>query len=218
MILINIASEGNGGVGQLVFAPNMLHEGWNVSIRTVDNPSLHSTGNCDSQELKAASHLLEIEVTDEDGNPVKHFGNNRFQISLYAVLADLNKEACLGYSNNDDEGWKCASTTNINSTGSSSVFLVDTTSNHLTSFAVLLGSNNNLDGCGWGWVEIASLVMIGSTICLVSLINTLYCVSPRFRNVIRGTNEEAVMKSLQRVLAEKWKNRSSSQTPARDRL
>jgi len=194
---LNLANGDNGGVGQLLFAPNMLHPGWNVSITTVDDPSMGSADGCDDNEPEAVSHVLEIQVTDEKGHPVKHFDNS-FQLSLYAVIKGVSKDACLGYSNSKGEGWKCDGKTNINATGSSSVFLVDTTSDHLTSFAVLLGSSNN--GCGWGWVEIASLVMIGSAIFLVGLITVLFCSFPAFRAKIRGRNEEAAIQSIKRAM------------------
>jgi len=200
-IVLHLANGDNGGVGRLEFAPNMLHPGWNISIRTVDDSSTKSSnsGNCGDRELEAVSRVLEIQVTDERGRPVKQF-NNSFQLSLYAVLNEhLTKDACLGYSNNDNEGWKCDGTTRINSTGSQSVWLVDTTSDHLTSFAVLLGSFEG--GCGWGWIEIASLVMLGCALCFINFVTALYCTVPAFRAIIRGGNEEVIMRGIQKAIA-----------------
>jgi len=203
-ILVNIANEGNMGVGQLRFRPDTLREGWNISIKTVDTPVMTSSKPDDcgnSEEFEAVSHVLEIQVTDSDGNQVKHFDQS-FQLSLYAVIKDSSQGVCLGYSNNDGQGWKCDQESNINSTGSSSVFLVDTTSDHLTSFAVLLGSGSNSirAGCGWGWIEITSLAMIGCAVSLMTLVNSLYFCSSFFRAWITGRNEEARMRSIEKKL------------------
>jgi len=215
-ILVNIVSSDNRGVGQLRIPPNMLREGWNVSIRTVqvDNSAMTRRSECDDGQrrhnsVEAVSQVLEIEVTDSRGKPVKHFDHS-FKLSLFAVIKDdhyRNNDVCLGYSNNydDDEGWKCDGTSSINSTGESSVFLVETTSDHLTSFAVLLGSagNGERDGCGstWGWIQIASLVITGTAIALVIIVTTLFYCSPPFRAWIMGRDEDAVMSYIRKAIA-----------------
>jgi len=216
-ILVNIANGDDLGVGQLLFLPDTLQEGWNISIKTVDSPVTTTSNSNDcgdnADEFEAVSHILEIEVTDSNGNPVKHFDRS-FQLSIYAVIKDSTQDVCLGYSNNDGQGWKCDRESNINSTGSSSVFLVDTTSDHLTSFAVLLGDGSNRAGCGWGWIEIASLVMIGGAVSLMTLVNTLFCFSSSFRAWVTGRDEVAVMRSLQQKLRRSFV-RSPERNPER---
>jgi len=216
-IVINLANSENGGVGQLVFAPNMLRPGWNVSITSTDDSSMRSSNSdCGDNELEAVSPVLEIRVTDDKGRPVKHFEKS-FQLSLYAVLkdGDLTKDACLGYSNNKQEGWKCDGVTNFNSTGSSSVFLVDTTSDHLTSFAVFLGGAGGLgeSGCEWSWVQVASLVMIGCAVSFTVVINGLYCAVPAFRSFLGGSNEEAVMKRIRRATVSSYQQSMMNKEP-----
>jgi len=197
-IEINISNEGNRGVGQLEFPPGMLHEGWIVLIQSVDPSISNNSNNCENN-IEPASAVLKIQVIDSDGNQVKHF-NQSFQLSLYAVIKDSSKDVCLGYSNNDNEGWKCDTESMLNSTGSSSVFLVKTKSDHLTSFAVLLGSGFGDLNCGWGWIEIASLAMLASTAFFSSVVVSLYCISTPFRTLIKGRNDKAARKRMRRTL------------------
>jgi len=218
-ILLNIVDDGGGDdkaggtIGWVQFPPNALKPGWNVTIRASDHQKTSSSGSNDcgedsdgNQSLEAASVPLEIEVTDSKGRPVRHFSKD-FQISLYGLIdqRDLagSSSVCLGYAQSKDDSWKCDTEASVNATGTDSVYLVGTNSDHLTSFAVLLGSaSSGRNGCGgWQWIPIASLAIIGGAFVCFTLVIVTFLHWRRFRAVIRGRNEEAAMRQLEEAFS-----------------
>jgi len=199
-ILLNIVGKDNKGVGQVLFPANMLQQGWNVTITSSDHPSTSSSdGDCgETQTLEQTSTSVDIAVTNSKGREVRKFDKS-FQLSLYSLIDDKSlDDICFGYSNNRDDGWRCNNNIDLEKTSTMSVYLVNTKSDHLTSFAVLLGSTSGA-GCEWGWIQIASLVILGSTIVFVLLTLALYQYSRVFRVLVTGHDEEEAIESIKKA-------------------
>jgi len=200
-IRVNLVNRGNsGGLGAVEFPPNMLHPGWNITIRLSpqnQQQSSSSSGCGDDNVLtETASVAIEIQVTDSHGDPVRHFDNS-FGLSLFGILRNID-DICLGYRSQYDEDWNCDdSGTKARSTNTRSVFVVESEFDHLTSFAVLLGGSNNR--CGWGWIEFASMGMIGGAIVLTLVVMILHCCSYQFRALVAGADERKEMIKIEKA-------------------
>jgi len=202
-IRVNLVDEGinGGGYGVLQFPPNMLRDGWNVTItESSQQQQDSSSGSNECEKIKPAekaSISIDIKVTDSYGNPVNRF-NNSFALKLFGLLKSQEHSACIGYRSRDDEDWSCGdSNTEKQPTKSNSVFVVQSDFDHLTSFAVLLGGSG-INECGWGWIEYASMGMIGGSFAFTILMVLLHCFSGDFRAWISGRDERRVMLEIKR--------------------
>jgi len=214
-IQLNLVHKGtgSGGLGAVAFPPNMLQDGWNVTITqgSAQQDTSESDGCGSANSYGIASIPIKIEITDSDGNPVNHF-NNSFELTLFGILNDQHESACLGYRSQDDDDWSCdQSTTDKQSTRSNSVFVVKSKFDHLTSFAVLLGGSS-MNGCRWGWIEYASMGMIGGAVALTLLSIVLHCFSEQFRALIHGQDERRAISSIQRKV-KRTKTNSATKNP-----
>jgi len=180
----------------------MLREGWNVTIvqSSQQHDSISESNDCEkSKPLETASIQIEIQITDSHGNPVNHF-NKSFNLTLFGTLKNQQPSACLGYRSRGDADWSCdESKTNMQWTKVDSVYMVSSSFDHLTSFAVLLGESNSVN-CGWGWIEYASMGIIGGSIMLVTLAISLYYYSGQFRVLLRGQDERKALSSIEKKI------------------
>eukprot|EP01102_Stenamoeba_stenopodia_P014462 TRINITY_DN4806_c0_g1_i1.p1 TRINITY_DN4806_c0_g1~~TRINITY_DN4806_c0_g1_i1.p1 ORF type:complete len:324 (-),score=53.28 TRINITY_DN4806_c0_g1_i1:121-1092(-) len=209
-VRVNILDSDKGGVGWILFPPNMLRRGWNVSVVTSNEDSTTKDDDCNGVVVQQGSAAVDITITNAKGKFIRKFTQS-FRLNLYGSVKGSNGQACVGFTNDDQRAWKCNNESDIDNqnqqkvTRDQSVLLVNTQSDHLTSFAVLLGASSSRGGCGedgnWGWIEIASLVLIGSSVFLVTLVTTLYCLSSSFRSLVTGVDEDAAILKLQRVAA-----------------
>ena len=156
----------------LSFLRTLLKRGWNVTVSSshqYDHVQQHKK-DCESDKssssVRVVSNPFEVTVTDENCRAVTRF-DRPFNLSVFGTArSDVVGNACMGYSEDEGKTWKCDRfEAGLEQTGTQSVYMWYTTSDHLTSFAVLLGSEEagSTDSCGdWGWIEIASLVLIAS--------------------------------------------------------
>jgi len=205
----NVEDSSNRGIAKVEFPPNTLLPGWRVSItKAEESKSDDEAKDCgkksSSKSKKEASTPFDIQVTNADGKEVSNFGNS-FKLSLFASIGATGdtKHACLGYWKGKGDSKRCDdSSFKLKKTSSDSVYLVEAQVDHLTSFAVLLGDPGSNDGdCGWNWISIASLTILGSSFLLVISIVFAYCFSGRFRAVVTGSNEKRELSKLKKIIA-----------------
>jgi len=188
------------------FPPNVLQSGWNVSITAPNSKALeidneHDSNDCgrDKEKKEFVSSVVQFNIIDEDGRSIRKF-DSPLTISTFAYPLEESdsSRSCYGF-NRDGEGddWECNYRGfNISSTKTYPVSVVTTKSDHLTSFAVLLGSNPN-DSCGLDWISIASIAMIGSTLCWVVVCALVYRRSVRVQAFVGGYKVKQRMAVIQ---------------------
>jgi len=211
-------SENNDTIGAIFeFPPDTLKVGWNVSV---SNPSSYVIKS-DSDDYRAFRFLsvpVQINVFDGRGQPVRQF-NKPLNISLFIYdennRSDGDDKSCFAYNSDEydqdqGEGWKCYGDYDSQSTRTKRVWYATTTSNHLTSFAVLLGSPVGFGGSNGGldWISIASVAMIGSMLPFVTLIVVLYYLSESFRAIVGGWEAHRSITAIEGRLADWSSSRS----------
>jgi len=192
------------------FAPDTLREGWNLSIAS--GPSVETTrhsscGNGVTEKKRFLSPSVQLTVTDGNGDPVKHF-HIPLNISTFAHPFDGNRGECFGYNNDGDaRDWKCSEEFSYQSTRTRRVTWTTTSSDHLTSFAVLLGSTitDSSECDGLDWISIASLSMIAAAFLMVLVCSGGYYWSVGFRALVGGYKREAKMSAIQNKVTNKQK-------------
>lgn len=179
------------------FAPNTLKLGWNVSVST-GSTQLNNNDDCGQHKRRFLSPTVRLEVTDTHGDPVKHF-EAPLNISTFAhPFTDSEDGVCFAYNQADeDDEWKCNNDFEARSTRTKNVAWVKTSSYHLTSFAVLLGSASDLSCHGLDWISIASLSMIAAAICFGLICILLYWRSVAFRAFVGGYDRQKKMSAIQ---------------------
>jgi len=192
-----------GGFGDLVFPANIFREGWNVTIRQSYQEQSSSDNGCgNDKSSKTGSIAVDIEVTKSNGDRVNHFDKS-FTLSLFGILGAGTESTCLGYRSNERDDWNCddKQDTNVQSIKTESVFGVESQFDHLTSFAVLLGGSTPGECAGWGWIEYASMGMIGGAILLTIISILLHCCSYQFRVLVSGSDEKKAMELINKAQA-----------------
>jgi len=193
------------------FAPNILKVGWNISlstpttsVRRLPDGGKKRCGE-NQKEKEFLSPVVELSVLDEEGRLVRHF-DVPLKISTFANPLGGDDSSlsgvCFGY-NEGGEGadWKCADEFSVSPTKTDQVSFVATQSDHLTSFAVLLGPTRD-SSCDLDWISIASLVLIGSSMCLVLFIGSVYLRHRRFQALVGGYNANKRITAIQEKLAQ----------------
>jgi len=202
------------------FPPNALKPGWKVMIRRPESSVLddskfdqHSSDCGSTSSQKTVSPPFEIDVYDQHGNRVTKF-DPPLKLSSFANIdgevsnnRDKHKKVCFGYNNGEgsSEKWSCVDSDEFDvlQTQTDNTKFVSSTSDHLTSFAVLLGSNTNGECSGWGWIQITSLVLIGSCCCFSLLIGALYLRSKRFQAMVQGYDSGKRLTKIQTKVVKK---------------
>jgi len=223
-VRINLVSSRDGtSVTTIDFPPNVLKSGWNVTITSVatrspSTPDKNKSG-CSSKNKrrkKILSPPFEFDIFDEDGDPVKTFDRS-FRISSLTSNSGEKNNVCYGYNHNDNQredvdpksqGWNCNDNIDVRSTRSEEALEVSSEFDHLTTFAVLLGSSSNSDdnGCvddGWDWISITSLALIAGCCSLTLLCVVTYYRSSRFRAMVGGFEASLKMSRIQSKLNKK---------------
>jgi len=181
-ILIYVSSDDGKSVGSVSFPPNLLKVGWNVTISSTE-ATPQDVNDCGDSSV-FASNPFEIEVRNSRGKLVKKF-DRPLNLSLFGRVHDW-EDVCVGYSEDKGRQWQCnPNDISSESTGTNGVYVVQTTSDHLTSFAVLLGSPTG-SGCDWGWVETVSLALIATAICITIAVVIAFWFSTSLRKMISG--------------------------------
>jgi len=214
--------DNDGTAATFEFPPNELKVGWNVSVSDPSRDVLQDDrldgGDEDGQNRKLVRFLsvpVQMNVFDEKGRPVRRF-NKTFEISLFASSeyhSNNDDDRCVAFNsdeyNENERGWECFANSSFRSTRTRGVTYATTSSDHLTSFAVLLGSpvgfsdDNQLD-----WISIASLAMIGSTLVALVLVVCAYYLSEQFRAVVGGWESHRSLRAIESRLESSQINKS----------
>lgn len=212
-VRVNVLN-GLEGVAAIDFPINALKPGWNVTIRRT-NTELNSRVNsgstdedeCSREEHRVVSPPFQIDVFDENGDPVTQF-DPPLSVSAFARLdgyyhsssgssSNSKRKVCFGYSQDGESVWHCPreSKLSLQDTRVKVIKFANAETYHLTTFAVLLG--DSVDKCGWDWISIASLVMTGSCMVLVSICGVLM-KTKRFRALVGGYSVDARISKLEK--------------------
>jgi len=179
-----------------------LKEGWNVSLSERSATESNTKNKCGHQEkdLQFLSPEVKLTVTDENGDPVRSF-ETPLNIATFAYPLDsADDKVCFGYNNDkQSDDWKCNDNFKSRATKTKNVAWTQTSSDHLTSFAVLLGDFQIDSSCdGLDWISIASLSMIAAAVCFVSVCIVAYLWSETCQAIVGGYTTNARMTRLQK--------------------
>lgn len=204
MIINVLGGEPNGPsreVARLVFPPNVLKPGWRVQISEPkgDYRSSLEKDDCGHKSrVDVGSPPFNIKIYDHNDHPITKFPKP-YTISSYATVSSDKErnDLCYGFLEDEpDSKWQCTDSESDTKTSDSQY--VESTLDHLTTFAVLLGDPNSLTngGCGLDWVSIASLSMLAGALILFVFFVALFLLSERFRALVGGYNPELAMSKV----------------------
>eukprot|EP01102_Stenamoeba_stenopodia_P021432 TRINITY_DN8630_c1_g1_i1.p1 TRINITY_DN8630_c1_g1~~TRINITY_DN8630_c1_g1_i1.p1 ORF type:complete len:530 (-),score=87.81 TRINITY_DN8630_c1_g1_i1:109-1614(-) len=210
-VQINAIHTGDGSFAfQFDFAPNALLPGWTVSISTGNTSrTIDDEDECHSSGVQILSPAVQLTVVDENGDQVRHFevplNITTFAYPFKALGSshyEKGDDVCFGYNHKAGDPWQCSEEFESQSTKTKNVAWTKTSSNHLTSFAVLLRSSG--DSCdGLDWISIASISIIASSICLVFSCALLYSWSVKFRALVGGYKTNQKLSEIQKNVINK---------------
>lgn len=138
---IPIVKDDGTSVGSVSVPNNPTGDGqsYNVAVSWITNRVVqHSTG------VQPASTLVEVNLYDSKGRPVNKF-SKALEICIQEESSQVNKDACLGYWDTEKSEWICQDAC-LESQNDGELWCG--TTDHLTSFAILLGGNRGSDPCG----------------------------------------------------------------------
>jgi len=176
------------------FPPKTLLKGWTVRIKQASKTSIQKAEVDDScgQKKELVSSPFQLLIEDEDGKEV-HQLRNTISLSSFALIKDekQKRKTCFGYiqdGESSSSSWKCVQSDdyNVKDTQTRTIKFASGTTDHLTTFAVLLGVTRRSSCDGVGWIVITASSMIGAALVLITCVVIVFCYSRRFRALVYG--------------------------------
>jgi len=218
-IVVGLESQsGKQSFGRVVFPKGTFEADWTVFItnsKKTTNKSNNKGGGCGKKkkdnDKKVASVPFDITVRDSKGkkvniedlkSPIQLFIYSKIsnkvcvvngrQAVILIILSFFQKSVCFAYSRDDEEGYQCLPSSNFTNVGNqdSGVKQVQSSTTHLTSFAVLLGSpGGSNNGCDSSIYWILSTSFLAAAIVIV----ILAAIASRSRRVLKAVYGHSVM-------------------------
>eukprot|EP01102_Stenamoeba_stenopodia_P006388 TRINITY_DN1749_c0_g1_i1.p1 TRINITY_DN1749_c0_g1~~TRINITY_DN1749_c0_g1_i1.p1 ORF type:complete len:799 (+),score=108.96 TRINITY_DN1749_c0_g1_i1:227-2623(+) len=206
-VTINIVSTSDSVIASVKFPADTLEPGWVISVAPSplqDRNDSQVEGECGSvNDAELVTAPFQITVRDQRGRPVTEF-SNPFVLSSFATFKNSKSldKSCFGYvkEHEGDDIWRCVTKkdTKTKYTRRKNLYFLQSSVDHFTTFAVLLGGDDLKDGsCNdFGWVEISSLSVLGAAIVISAAVVVLYYVNPAFRSWAQGFDPKMKVSAL----------------------
>eukprot|EP01102_Stenamoeba_stenopodia_P004400 TRINITY_DN14710_c0_g1_i1.p1 TRINITY_DN14710_c0_g1~~TRINITY_DN14710_c0_g1_i1.p1 ORF type:complete len:556 (-),score=95.15 TRINITY_DN14710_c0_g1_i1:57-1724(-) len=188
-------------LGDVFFPAGTLKSGWTVYI-TNTNKKVSSNDHkkkcgkkAKEDSKKIVSSKLDITVKDKNGKEIKLKDiKPPIELSAFADISD-NDKSCFAYAEQNDPDFTCLDDHRVNRVNSQ-LSQVQSTTTHLTSFAVLLLPSASNDDCGSSniWWILTTSFLAGSFVCCFLVI--VLGSTRRFRSVIYGYQKEQDIDSV----------------------
>jgi hypothetical protein len=143
---------------------------------------------------------LQVNAKTKDGKTIKNLGGNGLTLELPikgATIEELKKTgACFGFTDETRADWECdPEKTKFEDLGNG-IVLATLTSDHLTSFAVLLGSGTSSCDKTLLIVSVSLIVGIPLTMILLAFLATRFYFGRAFLYGYKGAEMRSVVKSI----------------------
>jgi len=214
VIKVNVlmkTSSGETVAMVLTFEPGFFQPGWSIEITESKEKVDTRLGSDCNKQKSIVSKPISIVIRDKKGRILRKF-NKPFELSSFATFADKDDDSVCFASfaeHDSSSSWSCnTKDLTITPTKQKDVKFTKAISEHLTTFAVLLGTT--VDKCDkWGWIEITSLILIGCAVLWVVLWSVLYVMYLPFRALLGGYEANQKMSMLVEKMEKKTKEQTS---------
>jgi len=217
-------------LGDIFFPAGTLKSGWTVFISNSNKkPQSKDKKKCGKKKKednteKVVSSNFDITVRDKQGKEVNMKDiKPPLQLSAFAEisnnvsvshhpcndrqLTNRQDKGCFGYANKGDSDFTCMSEYHASKVGKNSKFSrVQTTTDHLTSFAVLLLPSSDSSGCDHSklWWILTTCFLGGALLCCLLVIVASF--HRRFRSIIYGYSDSQDIDSLTERVSKKMRD------------
>jgi len=201
-VTLPVQTDSGTIIGAVVIPGGVMPKGATVTIRQSNNRLENTKSECgDSLKVKGELQSPAWEI-DVKGGPSKRF-RREVQLRLLTQLPDSFDEdqpRCIAYTEStagDTSDWKCVDgdgtkgRDQVNRTGNG-VGIIETATDHFTTFAVLFGeiSYDDATTCQWDWLWIACLVSAATVLSCSILIILMARYNNRVHYWVFGWNDE----------------------------
>jgi len=175
-------------IGSIHIPAKAFPNNWTLSILPSDVD--HKLDNSCQQKQERVSPVFDIVVRDSRGRERGVSGLSRpillsiFTQRISSLSVAKQERFCFAFAGRFDPKFQCLENTNFTETKNPEVYLVESATDHLTSFAVLF--SNPRDDCGDHEWWIVSISLVSSALTLVLAVGILYYRSKRFRALVMG--------------------------------
>eukprot|EP01102_Stenamoeba_stenopodia_P012769 TRINITY_DN4063_c0_g1_i1.p1 TRINITY_DN4063_c0_g1~~TRINITY_DN4063_c0_g1_i1.p1 ORF type:complete len:1698 (+),score=235.63 TRINITY_DN4063_c0_g1_i1:90-5183(+) len=177
-------------IGFIRIPARLFPNNWTVELTpsTIEHDDTSSKDGCHKKTEEQASPAFDLIVRDSRGRE-REVSNlpKPIYLSLFAqVTSKHTSSSCVAFAKQGDKRFQCLdSDTKVHQTHNSDVFFFESTTDHLTSFAVLFSTEDN-SSCDSKVLWIVALSLVAFAIAFVLAVGMTYIFSSSFRALVMG--------------------------------
>jgi len=181
-------------VGRVLIPPDTFPNGWTLALRPSSRQPDITSGCNNKVQQQQASPTFDLIAFDSHGHERAVSGLRQITLQTYIQSNASASDVCMSFAQTGDDKFQClargrASDQKVTQTRNHDVLLLESRTDHFTSFVALLlihddDSNDCEDTNRTLWI--ISISLISFAICFVLSVGLIYLKSKHFRALVKG--------------------------------